>query len=205
MANACGNSVEDYVYVVEQLEQTNIHAIELNVSCPNVKAGLSFGTDPQAVHEVVTAVRKITKKPLILKLTPNVTSVAPVAKAAEDAGADGISLINTVASMAVDINTRKPILGNISGGLSGPAVKPIALKMVHDVYKAVKIPVIGLGGISNYNDIIEFMLCGATLVQVGTVLLTDPMAVPKMIVDLENWCKENNLKNLDEIVGGLIV
>ncbi|MCL2177673.1 MAG: dihydroorotate dehydrogenase [Firmicutes bacterium] len=203
-ANACGNTVDDYLYVVGQLEKTNIDAIELNVSCPNVKMGLSFGTDAGAVEEVVSAVRKITKKPLVVKLTPNVTSPALIAKAAENAGADGISLINTLGGMAVDIKTRKPVLGNRAGGLSGAAVKPVALKMVHDVYKAVKIPVIGLGGIQNYKDIIEFMLVGATLVQVGTTLMTDPMSIPQMIADLENWCKENKIKNLDEIVGGLL-
>ncbi|MCL2228849.1 MAG: dihydroorotate dehydrogenase [Firmicutes bacterium] len=208
IANACGTTIEDYVYVASQLDKSNVDAIELNISCPNLGkscGGMSFGVDPEMTKEVVSAVRKVTKKPLIVKLTPNVTNIAVIAKAAESAGADAISLINTLAAMAVDIKTRKPILGNKVGGLSGPAVKPVALKMTWDVFNAVKIPVIGCGGISDYRDVIEFMLCGATLVQVGTGLLTDPMCVPKMVADLEKWCRENKINSLDEIVGGLKV
>jgi len=206
IANACGSAIEDYCYVVSQLDKTNIDAIELNISCPNVKeGGMSFGVFPESTKKIVSAVRALTKKPLIVKLTPNVTNIAEIARAAEEAGADAISLINTLSGMAIDINTRKPILGNRVGGLSGPAVKPVALKMVWDVYNAVKIPVIGCGGVADYRDVIEFMLCGATLVQVGTTMLADPMCIPKIAADLESWCKQNNIKNLDEIVGGLKV
>lgn len=205
IAQAIGKSAEEYVDVVQKLCVNGVDAIELNVSCPNVKKGCSFGTDPEALKALVRDVKKVCTLPLIVKLTPNVTNIAACALAAESGGADAISLINTVAGMAVDINTRKPILGNHTGGLSGPCVKPIALKMVWDVYNAVKIPVIGCGGISNYRDVIEFMLCGATLVQVGTLNMTDPMATRQIIDDLENWCIENNIKNLDEIIGGLII
>jgi dihydroorotate dehydrogenase (NAD+) catalytic subunit len=206
IANACGNTVEDYLYVVSKLCETNIAAIELNISCPNVKlGGMSFGVDPVQVENIVQQVRKVCPKPLIVKLTPNVSNIAENAKAAERGGADAISLINTLAGMAVDIQTRRPLLANRIGGLSGPAVKPVALKMVWDVYNAVKIPVIGCGGVSNFKDVIEFMLCGATLVQVGTLNMTDPMATYQIIEELENWCKTNNIKSLDEIVGKLIV
>ena len=206
IANACGNTVEDYSYVVEALCKTDIAAIELNISCPNVKqGGMSFGVDPVAVENITREIKKICTKPLIVKLTPNVSNIAENAKAAERGGADAISLINTIAGMAVDIETRKPILANRIGGLSGPAVKPVALKMVWDCYNAVKIPIIGLGGISNYKDVVEFMLCGATLVQVGTLNMTDPMETYKIIEDLENWCNKNNITSLDEIVGKLII
>ncbi len=205
IANACGNTTEDYTYVVERLCKTDVHAIELNISCPNVKeGGMSFGVDPKAVEQIVKDVKTICSKPLIVKLTPNVSNIAENARAAECGGADAISLINTIAGMAVDINTRKPILGNRIGGLSGPAVKPVALKMVWDVYNAVKIPIIGCGGISNYCDVIEFMLCGATLVEVGTLNMTDPMATYKIIQNLDEWCDKNNIANLDEIVGKLL-
>lgn len=205
IAQAIGKSAEEYLDVVPKLCVKGVDAIELNVSCPNVKKGCSFGVDPEALESLVRDVRKVCKLPLIVKLTPNVTSVTECALAAERGGADAVSLINTVAGMAVDINTRKTVLGNRTGGLSGPCIKPIALKMVWDVYNAVKIPVIGCGGISNYRDVIEFMLCGATMVQVGTLNMTDPMATRQIIDDLENWCVANNIKNLDEIVGGLIV
>jgi len=151
----------------------------------------------------VRDVKKVCPIPLIVKLTPLGCNVVETALAAERGGADAISLINTIPSMAVNIETRRPILGNRIGGLSGPCIKPIALKMVHEVYKAVKIPVIGCGGISNFRDVIEFMLCGASLVQIGTLNMTDPTAVPKIIDDLKNWCTQNDIKNLDEIVGAL--
>ena len=204
IAQAIGKSAEEYVDVVQKLCVNGVDAIELNVSCPNVKCGcISFGVDPVALEALVRDVRKVCTLPLIVKLSPNVTSIAACALAAERGGANAISLINTLAGMAVDINTRKPILGNTTGGLSGPCIKPIALKMVWDVYKAVKIPVIGCGGISTYRDVIEFMLCGATMVQVGTLNMTDPMATRQIIDDLENWCVANNIKNLDEVIGGL--
>lgn len=204
VANACGNTVEDYIYVVQRLCEAGVHAIELNISCPNVKAGgMSFGVEAAAVENIVKAVRPVCTKPLIVKLSPNVANIAENARAAERAGADAVSLINTVAGMAVDIETRRPLLGNRIGGLSGPAVKPIALKMVWDCYNAVKIPVIGCGGVSNYKDVIEFMLCGAALVQVGTLNMTDPMATYQIIKDLKKWCEDNSVANLSEIVGTL--
>ena len=206
IANACGNTVEDYCYVVKQLDKSAIDAIELNISCPNVKeGGMAFGICPDAAARVVSAVRRLTKKPLIVKLSPNVSNIALIAQAVERAGADAVSLINTVTGMAVDIDTRRPILGNRIGGLSGPCVKPIALKMVWDVYNSVEIPVIGCGGASNYRDVLEFMLCGATLVQVGTLCMTDPMEMQKIVSALEKWCLDNNIKSLDEIVGRLKV
>lgn len=205
IANVSGYCEEDYLYVVEKLTETKVDMIELNISCPNVKSGgMSFGVDPVAAEDIVRKVKKIWTKPLIVKLSPNVTSIAEIAKAAERGGADAISLINTVTGLAVDLDTRKPILSYVTGGLSGPAVKPIALKMVRDCYKAVKIPIIGLGGISSYKDVIEFMLCGATMVEVGTLLMTDPLAVRKIFTDLSDWCEKNKISNLDEIVGGLI-
>lgn len=205
IANACGNTADDYVYVVQQLCKTDIDAIELNISCPNIKAGgMAFGIDPIAVEQIVKTVRPHCTKPLIVKLSPNVANIASNALAAERGGADAISLINTVTGMAVDIETRRPILGNRIGGLSGPCIKPIALKMTWDVYNAVKIPVIGCGGASNYRDVIEFILCGASLVQVGTLCMTDPMAVPQIISDLEKWCVEKGIKSLDELRGKLL-
>lgn len=204
IANASGNTAEDYKYVVKRLCEVGVHAIELNISCPNVKAGgMSFGVEPCAVENIVKQVRPVCTKPLIVKLSPNVANIAENARAAERAGADAVSLINTITGMAVDIQTRRPLLGNRIGGLSGPAIKPVALKMVWDCYNAVKIPVIGCGGVSNYKDVIEFMLCGASLVQVGTLNLTDPMATYQIIKDLEKWCKDNGVKSLDEIIGKL--
>jgi dihydroorotate dehydrogenase (NAD+) catalytic subunit len=203
IAQAIGKSASEYLDVVKKLCVPGINAIELNVSCPNIATGCSFGQDPTALETLVRDVKKICKLPLIVKLTPNITNITTTALAAERGGADAISLINTVAGMAVDIETRKPILGNRVGGLSGPCIKPIALKMVHDVYKAVKIPIIGCGGISNYVDVLEFMLCGATLVQVGTLNMTNPMETRKIIDDLNDWCVANNIKSLDEILGTL--
>jgi len=203
IAQAIGKSAEEYLDVVKKLCVKGVDAIELNVSCPNIATGCSFGVDPIALETLVRDVKKICPLPLIVKLTPNITNITTTALAAERGGADAISLINTIAGMAVDIETRKPILGNRVGGLSGPCIKPVALKMVWEVYNAVKIPVIGCGGITNFRDVIEFMLCGATLVQVGTLNMTDPMETHKIIDDLENWCVANNIKNLNEIVGGL--
>jgi len=204
IAQAIGKSREEYLDVVKKLCAAGVDAIELNVSCPNIKIGCSFGQDPVALETLVRDVKKVCPVPLVVKLTPNITNITPVALATERGGADAISLINTIAGMAVCIDSRKPILGNRVGGLSGPCIKPIALKMVHEVYNAVKIPVIGCGGISNFRDVLEFMLCGATLVQVGTLNMTDPMKTLEIIDDLENWCVANNIDNLDEIVGGLM-
>lgn len=206
IANVWAKTKEDFERVVAAFDKTNVDAIEVNISCPNLAkggGGSSFGVDPDAVFNIISALRKLTKKKMIVKLGPNFGYITQNAQAAERAGADAISLINTAPGMAIDINTKKPILGNKVGGLSGPAIKPIALKMVWEVYNAIKIPIIGIGGISNATDVIEFMLCGASMVEIGTLLLHDPMQIPKIISDLEEYCKKNNITNLDEVVGKL--
>lgn len=175
IANVAGNSTDDYVEMTRILNATEVTALELNLSCPNVSAGgMSIGTEPELVREVVVACRKQTDKPLWVKLTPNVTSISAVAKAAKEAGADALVLINTLLGIAVDLNSERPLLRNNTGGLSGPAIKPIALRMVYEVYRAVKLPLVGLGGISSAVDALEFMLCGASAVQVGTASLVNP-------------------------------
>lgn len=204
MANVSGFSTEDYVYTVERLDgEDNIGWFEINISCPNVHGGgLAFGTDPKNAAAVTAAVRRVTSKPVIIKLSPNVTDITVIAKACEDAGADGISLINTLVGMRIDLKTRKPILAVGSGGLSGPAVKPVALGMVYKVYKAVKIPIIGMGGIATAEDVIEFMLAGATAVEVGAANLVDPFACKKIIDSLPEVMRKYNIQNLEEITGG---
>jgi len=202
IANVCGNTTEDYQEVARRISETNIDLIELNISCPNVKeGGMSFGVKPEFTEKIVRDVKPYCKQPLIVKLTPNVSNIAEIAKAAEQGGADAISLINTLAAMAIDDDA--PVLANRMGGLSGPAIKPIALKMTNDVYKAVKIPVIGMGGISNCKDVRDFMWCGASLVQAGTINMTNPLAVPKMVDDLQQYFEDKNIKNTDEIIGQL--
>ncbi|NLL67765.1 MAG: dihydroorotate dehydrogenase [Clostridiaceae bacterium] len=206
IANASGNTVEEYESMVEILSDADVDAIELNLSCPNVKEGcLSFGSSAKGVNNVVSSVKKYAKKPLIVKLTPNVTDITEIAKAAEDAGADSVSLINTILGMAIDAKTRRPILGNITGGLSGPAVKPIALRMVYQVSKAVKIPVIGMGGISNGTDAIEFLLAGASAVMIGTAGFVNPMAWVETIEGIEAYMALNHVNAVTELIGGLIV
>ncbi len=206
IANASGNTIEEYESMVEILSNADVDAIELNLSCPNVKEGcLSFGSSTKGVHDVVSKVKKYAKKPLIVKLTPNVTDITEIAKAAEDAGADSVSLINTILGMAIDVKTRRPILGNITGGLSGPAVKPIALRMVYEVSKAVKIPVIGMGGISNGTDAIEFLLAGASAVMIGTAGFVNPMAWVETIEGIEAYMTANSINSVNELIGGLIV
>ena len=175
IANAAGSTVADYERIAERLDETDVDMIELNISCPNVKnGGMAFGVLPKSVEEVTAAARKHCRKPLMIKLSPNVADIADNARAAEAGGADAVSLINTLTGMAVDLATRRPVLGNVTGGLSGPCVKPVALRMVRQAYKAVKIPVVGLGGISTAADALEFILCGATAVQVGTANIADP-------------------------------
>lgn len=204
IANASGSKIEDYEKIVEILSDADIDAIELNLSCPNVKEGaMAFGSTPQGVRDVVSRVRPLCKKPLIIKLTPNVVNIGEIAKAAEDAGADSVSLINTILGMAIDAKTRRPILANITGGLSGPAVKPIALRMVYEVYKAVSIPIIGMGGISNGTDAVEFLLAGASAVMLGTAGFVDPMAWIKTIEGLETYMQENRVNSVAELTGGL--
>ncbi|MBQ7639341.1 MAG: dihydroorotate dehydrogenase [Clostridia bacterium] len=195
MANVSGFSVEDYVYTCEKFDGVeDIGWIELNISCPNVHGGgMSFGTSAKDAAEVTRAVKKATKKPVIVKLTPNVTSITDIAKAVEDAGADGLSLINTLLGMRIDLRTKKPVLANRTGGLSGPAVFPVALRMVYDVSRAVKIPVVGMGGISCAEDALEMMLAGAAAVEVGAANLTDPFACKKIIDDLPAAMEKYNI------------
>ncbi|MEI6122823.1 MAG: dihydroorotate dehydrogenase [Bacteroidota bacterium] len=207
IVNVSGSKIEDYVAVVEKLNELDrIPAIELNISCPNVKlGGMAFGTSCESASEVTKAVREAYKKTLIVKLSPNVTNIAMIAKAVEDSGADSVSVINTLLGMAIDAETRKPILSTVTGGLSGPCVKPVALRMVWQVSNAVKIPVIGLGGIMNETDAIEFMLAGATAVQIGTANFIDPAVSEKIVDGLEVYCTKHRINSISELIGGLIV
>ncbi len=203
MANVSGFSVSEYVSVVEQLSDVEqIGWFEVNISCPNVHGGgMSFGTCPDAAAEVTRAVRAVTKKPLIIKLSPNVTDIASIAKACEDAGADGISLINTLLGMRMDLRTRKPLLANTTGGYSGPAVFPVAVRMVYQVYDAVKIPIVGMGGVSSAEDVLEMMLAGATAVEVGAANLVDPYASKKIVEALPQVMEQYGIESLTEIIG----
>ena len=204
MANVSGFSVEDYAYTCALLDkEEQVGWLEVNVSCPNVHGGgMSFGTDPKAAAEVVRAVKAVTKKPVILKLTPNVTDIVSVALACQEAGADGLSLINTLLGMRLDLRTRKPILANTMGGLSGPAVFPVALRMVYQVAGAVSIPVVGMGGVSSAADVIEMMLAGAATVEVGAANLTDPFACKKIIDGLPAEMDKYGIERLSDIIGG---
>ncbi len=204
MANVSGFSVEDYVYTCEKLDkQEQVGWLEVNVSCPNVHGGgMSFGTQPEAAAEVTRAVKAVTTKPVIVKLSPNVTDIVSIAKACEDAGADGISLINTMLGMRINLNTRKPVIANKMGGFSGPAIFPVALRMVYQVSQAVKIPVVGMGGVSSAEDVIEMMLAGATAVEVGAANLVNPFACRDIVRDLPETMKKYHIENLKEIIGG---
>jgi dihydroorotate dehydrogenase (NAD+) catalytic subunit len=206
LANVFGYTREDYERTIQILnEGEGIAAYELNVSCPNTAhGGIQFGSDPRLLDEVVTVARRHSARPLIVKLSPNVTSIAQMARIAEEAGANAISLVNTFVAMAIDAETRKPRIANVTAGLSGPAIKPIALRMVYDAAKAVKIPVIGMGGISTAVDIVEFMLAGATAVQIGTASYWDPVATEKIVSELETWCVEHNVARLADLTGGLV-
>ena len=202
IANVGGGCLEDYVKGVELLNDQDIDIIELNISCPNVKAGgMAFGIKNEVAREVVRAVRKVCKRPLVVKLSPNAEDIVGMAKVCEEEGADGVSLVNTFKAMAVDIRRRKPVFDNVTAGLSGPAIKPIALRMVYEVSKAVNIPVIGIGGISSAEDIIEFIMAGAHLVQLGTVNFIDPNAGKNILEDLEKLMDREGIKSLDEIRG----
>lgn len=207
IVNVSGSSVEDYsetAAIINELD--NIPAIELNISCPNVKhGGMTFGVHPEAAAEVVSAVRMAYHKTLIVKLTPNVTDITEIAKAVEGAGADSVSLINTMLGMAIDAERRKPLLSTITGGLSGPCVKPVALRMVWQVAKAVKIPVVGLGGIMNATDAIEFMLAGATAVELGTANFIDPAITVKVVDGINEYLDRHGFKSVHEIIGALEV
>ena len=204
MANISGFSVEEYVESCERLDQIEqVGWLEVNISCPNVHGGgMSFGTDPKQAAAVTGAVRAVTRKPVIMKLTPNVTDIAEIARACEGAGADGLSLINTVTAMRIDLRTRRPVLANVTGGLSGPAVFPIALRAVWQVYQAVSIPLIGLGGISSAEDVIEMMLAGATAVEIGAANLRDPLICPKIIAALPEAMDRYGIRTLKELTGG---
>ncbi len=204
MANVSGFSVEEYAYTCEKINACEqVGWIEVNVSCPNVhNGGMSFGTEPAAVEKVVKAVKAVTTKPIIIKLSPNVTDIVSIAKAAEFAGADGISLINTLLGMRIDINRRQPVIANKMGGFSGSAIFPVAVRMVYQVYDAVKIPIIGMGGVSTAKDVIELMMAGATAVQVGAANLVDPYACKTIIDDLPNELAKLNVKDINEIIGG---
>ena len=206
IVNFFGDSVEEYTRAAERLSITEgIHGLEMNISCPNKQAGWCiFGTDPKVTFEVVSEVRKSTDLTLIVKLSPNVTDIGVMARAAEDAGADAVSLINTITGMAIDIETRRPRLANVTGGLSGPAVKPVALRMVWEVYRAVKVPIIGMGGIMSGRDSIEFILAGATAVAVGTAHFIDPVASLQVIDEMENFMREKGVTHIKDLIGGLI-
>ena len=204
MANVSGFSVEDYAYTVQMLDsQEQIGWFEVNVSCPNVHGGgMSFGTSAEAAAEVTSAVRKVTKKPLYIKLSPNVTNIVEIAKACEAAGADGISMINTMLGMRIDLKTKRPVIANKMGGFSGPAIKPVALRMVYQVYEAVKVPIIGMGGIATAEDVIEMMLAGATAVEVGAQNLVDPFACKDIIDNLPKVMEKYKIDDLSSIIGG---
>ncbi len=203
IVNVSGKSVDDYVAVAEKLAALpEIHAIELNISCPNVKqGGMAFGTTCEGASAVVSAVRKAWPRHLMVKLSPNVTSITDIAKAAEGAGADSLSLINTLLGMAIDIERRRPMLSTVTGGLSGPAVKPVAVRMVWQVAKAVNIPVVGLGGIVSAEDAIEFIMAGAVAVQIGTANFIDPSATQKIIDGMEQWCERHGVRSIAELRG----
>ena len=203
IANISGNTVDEYCRMAEILNDVpQVEALEVNVSCPNVKAGgLAFGTQPQLIEELTAKIKDIYSRTVIVKLTPNVTCIATAAKAAEAGGADCVSMINTILGMAIDINTRRPILKNNMGGLSGPCVKPVAVRMVNQVYNAVEIPIIGMGGITTGEDAIEFILAGASAIMVGTANLVDPDACIKVIDGIENYLHINGYKSINDIVG----
>lgn len=204
MANVSGFSVEDYAYTCEKLDKIDqVGWLEVNVSCPNVHGGgMSFGTSPEAAAEVTRAVKAVTTKPVILKLSPNVTDIVAIAKACEEAGADGISLINTLLGMRIDLKTKKPVIANKMGGFSGPAIFPLAVRMVYQVANAVKVPVIGMGGVSTAEDVIEMMLAGATAVEVGAANLVNPYACKDIIDNLPKVMEKYKIDNLSDIIGG---
>ncbi|MBR3292999.1 MAG: dihydroorotate dehydrogenase [Oscillospiraceae bacterium] len=204
IANVSGFSIDEYVSVCAKLDaQPEIGWLEVNVSCPNVHGGgMSFGVEPQSAAAVTRAVKAVTKKPVILKLSPNVSDIVSIARACEEAGADALSLINTLLSMRIDLNTRRPLLANITGGLSGPAVFPLALRMVWQVSQAVSIPVIGLGGVSSAEDVVEMMLAGAAAVEIGSANLVDPLICPKILQSLPAVMDRYGIENLKDIIGG---
>ena len=204
MANVSGFSLHEYVETVRKLDTVeDIGWFEVNISCPNVHGGgMSFGTSPEMAETVTRAVRDVTKKPIIIKLSPNVTDIVSIAKACEAGGADGVSLINTLMGMRIDLKTKKPIIANKTGGFSGPAIKPVAIRMIYQVYDAVKIPIVGMGGVSTAEDVIELMLAGATAVEVGAANLVNPYASKDIILDLPRVMEKYRINSLEEIIGG---
>ena len=202
IANLAGSAISDYCQAAEKLDETAVDMIELNISCPNVKqGGSSFGTACASAQEITAAVRKVTRKPLIVKLTPNVTSISDIAAAVEEAGADAVSLINTLTGMRINIETRRPVLRNNTGGMSGPAVFPVAVRMVWETARRVKIPVIGMGGIASWEDAVEMMLAGASAIQVGTAMFADAYAPLKMIEGIERYLEEHQIQSVTELTG----
>ncbi|WP_055667401.1 dihydroorotate dehydrogenase [Desnuesiella massiliensis] len=202
IANVGGATIEEYEEAIEKLNSTDIQMVELNISCPNVKCGgMAFGIKSEVAYEVVSKVRKVSKKPLMVKLSPNAENILEMAYKCCEAGADSLSLINTVKGMAIDIKAKKPVFNNIFAGLSGPAIKPIALRMVYEVYNIVKVPIIGLGGIMNWQDAIEFIMAGATAVQIGTVNFINPIAGKEMIEGIEEFMKNQGVKDMKELIG----
>lgn len=200
IANVAGRTIEEYCAVVESLNETDVAMMEVNISCPNVKkGGIGFGTDPKMAAEVTKAVKAIAKKPIIIKLTPNVTDITEIAKAVEAEGADAVSLINTLLGMKIDVQRRKPVLANVMGGFSGPAIKPVAVRMVYQVRRAVNIPIIGLGGIMTGEDVVEFIMAGADAVSVGTAALVNPTAPVDILQELKNYMVEQGFKTISEI------
>ncbi len=204
MANVSGFSLEDYAYTCQRLDGCpEVGWLEVNISCPNVHGGgMSFGVSPEAAASVTRAVRAVTKKPVIVKLSPNVTDIVPIARACEDAGADGLSLINTLLGMRIDLRTKRPVIANKMGGFSGPAIFPVALRMVYQVYEAVKIPVVGMGGVSSARDVIEMMLAGATAVEIGTQNLVEPCCAKRIIEELPSVMDSLGISRLEDIIGG---
>jgi dihydroorotate dehydrogenase (NAD+) catalytic subunit len=205
VVNICGTTIDEYVELARVLsEAEGVAALELNISCPNIKeGGITFGCSLTGTHAVVSAVRKVTRLPVIPKLTPNVTDVASFARAAEDAGADAVSLVNTFLAMAIDVETRRPRLSNIVGGLSGPAIRPIAVRMVYECRQAVRLPIIGMGGITTASDVLEFLIAGATAVQIGTANFVDPMLWPKLLDGLTSYMNRHGIVRLSELTGTL--
>ena len=202
VVNLCGHTVEEYCAVAEKISEADVDLLELNISCPNVSAGgITFGTDPKMAEYVVQEVKKYTKKPLLVKLTPNVTDITEIARAVESGGADGISLINTLLGMRIDIRRRQPVLANKVGGFSGPAIKPVAVRMVYQVAKVTNLPIVGMGGISTWEDAIEFIMAGATAVAVGTANFTDPLATMRIVSGIESYMEKEGISSLDEIRG----
>ncbi|WP_294665050.1 dihydroorotate dehydrogenase [uncultured Fusobacterium sp.] len=203
IANINGKTVEEYIEIAKRVEKIKeVDIIELNISCPNVKdGGMAFGANPEVAGRVTREVRKVTTKPLVVKLSPNVTDIAYIAKVVEENGADAVSLINTLLGMAIDLKTKKPLLGNTFGGFSGPAVKPVALRMVYQVYKAVNIPIVGMGGISSTEDALEFIMAGASMVSLGTGIFFNPILPVEVAEGLQKYCEENNIENINELVG----